>query len=189
MASAGCQYLVVAVWIGDPGHVRVGKQEVECDGHEGQVSHQGEVLVVQNFLVQPVREGEPVQSVTDTLKVWVPHTHGQVIIIQALRDKRPRERRVRVCVWPWRSNRTSPLPEKPFRTLHSMRPSVKHDGTSELHFLNQELPQTPHRYASWGVKFRVNKRPRSLHVNSLNSQFDREVKIGHSVTTFLSSWS
>lgn len=45
---------MLAVWIGDPGHMRVGKQEVECDRQEGQVSHQGEVLVVHNFLVQPV---------------------------------------------------------------------------------------------------------------------------------------
>lgn len=50
----GCQYLVLAVWIGDSGHVCVGKQEVECDRQEGQVSHQGEVLAMQNFLVQPV---------------------------------------------------------------------------------------------------------------------------------------
>lgn len=50
----GCQYLVLAVWIADPGHVCVGKQEVECDRQEGQVSHQGEVLEVQNFLVEPV---------------------------------------------------------------------------------------------------------------------------------------
>ena len=37
--------------ITDAGHVRVGEQEVESDGQEGQVSHQGEVLVVQNLLV------------------------------------------------------------------------------------------------------------------------------------------
>lgn len=45
---------MLAVWIGDSGHVRVCKQEVECDRQEGQVSHQGEVLAVQNFLVDPV---------------------------------------------------------------------------------------------------------------------------------------
>lgn len=89
----GCHYLVLAVWIGDSGHVCVGKQEVECDRQEGQVSHQGEVLAVQNFLVQPVWEGEPVQSLTDILKIWVPHTHGQVIIIQTLKDKQAKERR------------------------------------------------------------------------------------------------
>lgn len=89
----GCHYLVLAVWIGDSGHVCVGKQEVECDRQEGQVSHQGEILAVQNFLVQPVWEGEPVQSLTDILKVWVPHTHGQVIIIQTLKDKQAKDNR------------------------------------------------------------------------------------------------
>lgn len=89
----GCRYLVLAVWIGDSRHVCVGKQKVECDRQEGQVSHQGEGLVVQNFLIQPVREGEPVQSLTDILKVWVSHTHGQVVIIQTLKDKQEKDRR------------------------------------------------------------------------------------------------
>lgn len=92
---AGRRYLVLAVWIGDSGHVCVGKQQVECDRQEGQVSHQGEVLAVQNFSVQPVREGEPVQSLADVLKVWISHAHGQVIIIQPLRDKQAKDGRVR----------------------------------------------------------------------------------------------
>lgn len=45
---------MLAVGIADAGHVCVGKQEVECDGHKGQVSHQGEVLPVNYHLVQPV---------------------------------------------------------------------------------------------------------------------------------------
>lgn len=47
-------HLVLAVGIADAGHVRVGKQEVECDGQEGQVSHQGEVLPVHDHLIEPV---------------------------------------------------------------------------------------------------------------------------------------
>lgn len=50
----GRQYLMLAVRIGDSGHVCMCKQEVECDRQEGKVSHQGEVLAVQNFLVEPV---------------------------------------------------------------------------------------------------------------------------------------
>ena len=45
MRGAG-EYLVLAVWIADAGHVCVGKQEVKRDGEEGQVSHQREVLPV-----------------------------------------------------------------------------------------------------------------------------------------------
>lgn len=54
MVHAVDWYLVLAVGIADARHVCVGKQEVECDRQEGQVSHQGEVLAVQNHLVQPV---------------------------------------------------------------------------------------------------------------------------------------
>lgn len=50
----GRQYLMLAVRIGDSGHVCMCKQEVEHDRQEGKVSHQGEVLAVQNFLVDPV---------------------------------------------------------------------------------------------------------------------------------------
>lgn len=81
------KYLVLAVGVADAGDVCVGKQEVECDGQEGQVSHQREVLSVQNHLVQPVRERQPIQSLTHTLQVGVPHTHGQIIIIQTLRKR------------------------------------------------------------------------------------------------------
>lgn len=77
---------MLTVGVTDAGNMRVGKQEVKCDREEGQVSHQGEVLPVQNHLVQPVRERQPVQSLTDTLQVGVPHTHGQIIIIQTLRE-------------------------------------------------------------------------------------------------------
>lgn len=80
-------YLVLAVGIADAGHVCVGKQEVECDGQEGKVSHEGEVLPVQNHLVQPVGERQPIQSLAHTLQVGVPHTHGQIIIIQTLRRR------------------------------------------------------------------------------------------------------
>ena len=45
---------MLAVRIADAWYVCVGKQEVECDGQEGQVSHQGEVLAVHNHVVQPV---------------------------------------------------------------------------------------------------------------------------------------
>lgn len=79
------QYLVLAVGITDARNMCVGKQEVKCDREERQVSHQGEVLPVQNHLVQPVGERQPVQSLTDTLQVGVSHTHGQIIIIQTLR--------------------------------------------------------------------------------------------------------
>jgi len=75
------EYLVVAVGIADAGHVRVSKQEVKRDGQEGQISHQGEVLPVQNHLVQPVCERQPIQSLAHALQVGVPHTHGQIIII------------------------------------------------------------------------------------------------------------
>lgn len=75
---------MLAVGIADAGNVRVGEQEVKCDGEERQVSHQGEVLPVENHLVQPVREGQPVQSLTDAQQVGVSHTHGQIIIIQTL---------------------------------------------------------------------------------------------------------
>lgn len=45
---------MLAVGIADTGHVRVGKQEVKCDGKEGQVFHQREVLPVQNHVAQLV---------------------------------------------------------------------------------------------------------------------------------------
>lgn len=45
---------MLAVGIADARHVCVGEQEVEGDRKEGQVSHQGEVLPVQDHLVQPV---------------------------------------------------------------------------------------------------------------------------------------
>lgn len=45
---------MLAMGIADAGHMCVGEQEVEGDGEEGQVSHQGKVLPVQDHLVQPV---------------------------------------------------------------------------------------------------------------------------------------
>lgn len=45
---------MLAVGIADAGHIRVGKQEVKCDGKEGQVFHQREVLPVQNHVAQLV---------------------------------------------------------------------------------------------------------------------------------------
>lgn len=47
-------YLMLAVGVGDARHMRVSKQEVKCDGEEGQVFHEGEVLPVQNHVAQPV---------------------------------------------------------------------------------------------------------------------------------------
>ena len=44
-------YLMLAVGIADAGHVCVSKQEVECDRQKGKVSHQGEVLPVENHLI------------------------------------------------------------------------------------------------------------------------------------------
>lgn len=82
------RYLVVAVRIADAGHMHVGEQEVKCHGEEGQVSHQGEVLSMQNHLVQPVGERQPIQSLAHALHVGVPHSHGQVVIIEALRKRR-----------------------------------------------------------------------------------------------------
>lgn len=73
--------------IADAGHVRVGKQEVECDGQEGQVSHQGEVLPTQYHMVQPVWERQPIQSLARTLQVGVSNPHGQIIFIQTLKKR------------------------------------------------------------------------------------------------------
>lgn len=53
-------YLLLAVGIADAGHMRVRKKEVEGDGQEGQVSHEGEILAVQDDVVHSVGEGEPV---------------------------------------------------------------------------------------------------------------------------------
>lgn len=47
-------YLVLTVGVVDAGDVCVGKQEVECDGQEGQVFHQGEVLAVHDDVIDPV---------------------------------------------------------------------------------------------------------------------------------------
>lgn len=76
--------------ITDAWHICVSKQEVVCDGQEGQVSHQREVLPVHNHLVQPVGEAEPVQSLAYAVQVGISHSHGQIIIIQTLRKNRQR---------------------------------------------------------------------------------------------------
>lgn len=86
---------MVAVRIFDAWHMCVGKQEVECDGQEGQILHQGKILIVENHLVQSVREGQPLQGVTHTVHVWVSDTHGQKVIVQTLKRKKGRMRRRR----------------------------------------------------------------------------------------------
>lgn len=73
--------------IADAGHVCVRKQEVEGDGQEGQVSHEGEVLAVQDDVVDSVGEGEPVQGLAHAVQVWVSDAHGQVVVVQTLRRK------------------------------------------------------------------------------------------------------
>lgn len=85
--DAASSYLLLAVGVADAWHVCVGKQEVECDRQEGQVSHEGEILPMHDCLVQPVWKGEPVQSLAHTLQVGVSHTHGQIVIVQTLRRK------------------------------------------------------------------------------------------------------
>lgn len=47
-------YLVLTVGVAEAGHVCVSEQEVESDRQEGQVLHQGEVLSVQDDLVESV---------------------------------------------------------------------------------------------------------------------------------------
>lgn len=79
---------MVAVGITDAWHACVSKQEVESDRQEGQVSHQREVLSVQNHLVQPVGEREPIQSLTHAVQVGISHSHGQIIIVQPLRGNK-----------------------------------------------------------------------------------------------------
>lgn len=76
--------------VADAGHVRVRKQEVEGDGQEGQVSHEGEVLAVQDDVVHSVGEGEPVQGLAHTVQVGVSDAHGQVVVVQTLRKRRDR---------------------------------------------------------------------------------------------------
>lgn len=80
-------HLLLAVGIADAGHVRVRKQEVEGDGQEGQVSHEGEILAVQDDVVHSVGEGEPVQGLAHAVQVGVSDAHGQVVVVQALRRK------------------------------------------------------------------------------------------------------
>lgn len=160
--NAASSYLLLAVGVADAWHMRVGKQEVECDRQEGQVSHEGEILPVHDCLVQPVREGEPVQSLAHTLQVGVSHTHGQIVIVQTLRRK---DRELSLISQMWLSNvvfhqhlqkrafwAICLLPGTLFRTRHWMRPSVEHVETSELRSLNLELPRTPHWYVSWKIK-------------------------------------
>lgn len=74
--------------VADAGHLCVCKQEVERDGQEGQVSHEGEILAVQDHVVHSVREGEPVQGLAHTVKVGVSDAHRQVVIVETLRGKR-----------------------------------------------------------------------------------------------------
>lgn len=80
--------------IAEAGDVRVRKQEVEGDGEEGQVSHEGEILAAQDDVVHSVGEGEPVQGLAHTVQVGVPDAHGQVVVIQTLRRKDRREFRL-----------------------------------------------------------------------------------------------
>lgn len=93
-------YLLLTVGVADAWHMCVGKQEVECDRQEGQVSHEGEILPMHDCLVQPVWEGEPVQSLAHTLQVGVSHTHGQIVIVQTLRRK-DRELSLISQMWPY----------------------------------------------------------------------------------------
>lgn len=143
-------YLLLAVGVADAGHMRVCKQEVEGDGQEGQVSHEGEILAVQDDVVHPVGEGEPVQGLAHTVQVGVSDAHGQVVIMQTLRR---RHRRVPahlfVCFHDRNEQkRRSSSPGRLFHTLHWTRPSAECVGTSELHCQNLEPPQSPRRYAS-----------------------------------------
>lgn len=73
--------------IANTGHMRVRKQEVEGDGQEGQVSHEGEILAVHDDVVHSVGEGEPVQGLAHTVQVGVSDAHGQVVVVQTLRRK------------------------------------------------------------------------------------------------------
>lgn len=99
--DAASSYLLLAVGVADAWHVCVGKQEVECDRQERQVSHEGEILPVDDCLVQPVWEGEPVQSLAHTLQVGVSHAHGQIVIVQTLRRK---DREISLISHMWHSN-------------------------------------------------------------------------------------
>lgn len=78
---------MVAVRIADTGHMCVGKQKVKMNRQEGQVSHQGEVLSMQDHLVQPVMERQPIQSLAHAVQVGVPHPHQQKVIIEALKER------------------------------------------------------------------------------------------------------
>ena len=77
-------YIVLTVGVAEAGDVGVGEQEVEGDGQEGEVSHEGEVLAVHDDLVQLVGEGQPVETLAHEVHVGVPHAHGQVVVVQSL---------------------------------------------------------------------------------------------------------
>ena len=80
-------YIVLTVGVAEAGDVGVGEQEVESDGQEGEVSHEGEVLAVHDDLVQLVGEGQPLEPLAHQVHVGVPHAHGQVVVVQSLQKE------------------------------------------------------------------------------------------------------
>jgi hypothetical protein len=80
-------YIVLTVGVAEAGDVGVGEQEVEGDGQEGEVSHEGEVLAVHDGLVELVGEGQPLEPLAHQVHVGVTHAHGEIVVVQSLQKE------------------------------------------------------------------------------------------------------